>query len=81
MDGTFYRDGTKLSRAQIDAIQHSKKWKSQYDAFLQKNLVGTIRQFSLSKWIDECKDLADNTGCQAFTNTMIKAVNNQLEKA
>jgi hypothetical protein len=36
MDGTFYRDGTKLSRAQINAIQHSKKWKSQYDDFLQK---------------------------------------------
>jgi hypothetical protein len=34
----------------------------------------------LSKWIDECKNLADNTGRQAFTNTTIKAVKNQLEK-
>jgi hypothetical protein len=81
MDGTFYRDGTKLSRAQIDAIQHSKKWKSRYDAFLQKKLkLGPSVNFSLSKWIDECKDLADDTGRQAFTNTTIKAVNNQLEK-
>jgi hypothetical protein len=70
-DDTFYRDGTKLSRAQINAIQHSKKWKSQYDAFV--NVL-------LSKWIDDCKNLADSTGCQAFTNMTIKAINNQLQK-
>jgi hypothetical protein len=35
---------------------------------------------SLSHWIANCKDLADDTGRQAFTNTTIKALNNQLEK-
>ena len=81
MDGTFYRDGTKLSRTQIDEIQHSKKWKSRFDAFLQKVLkLGPSVNFSLSKWIDDCKNLADDTGRRAFTNTTIKAVENQLEK-
>jgi hypothetical protein len=28
MDGTFYREGTKLSSTQIKEAQHSKKWKS-----------------------------------------------------
>jgi hypothetical protein len=80
-DGTFYRDGRKLSRPQIDSIQHSKKWKSRFDAFLQKVLkLGPSINYSLSKWIEDCKDLADDTGRQAFTNTTIKAVNNQLEK-
>jgi hypothetical protein len=36
MDGSFYRDGSKLSCAQIDAIQHSKKWKSRFDASSKK---------------------------------------------
>jgi hypothetical protein len=81
MDGTFYRDGTKLSRTQINEIQHSKKWKSRFDAFLQKVLkLGPSVNFSLSKWIDDCKNLADDTGCPAFTNTTMKAVENQLEK-
>jgi hypothetical protein len=80
-DGTFYRNGTRLPRPQIDAIQHSKKWKSRFDAFLQ--IVLKLRSsvnLLLSKWIDECKDLADNTGHQTFTNTTIKAISNQLEK-
>jgi hypothetical protein len=34
----------------------------------------------LSKWIDDCKNLAGDTGRRAFTNTTIKAVENQLEK-
>jgi hypothetical protein len=81
MDGTFYRDGTKLSRTQIDEIQHSKKWKSQFDAFLQKVLkLGPSVNFLLSKWIGDCKNLADDTGRPTFTNTTIKAVDNQLEK-
>jgi hypothetical protein len=81
MDGTFYRDGTKLSRAQIDAIQHSKKWKSRFDAFLQKVLkLGPSVNFSLSKWIADCINLADDTGRRALTDATIKAVNNQLEK-
>jgi hypothetical protein len=80
-DGSFYRDGTRLSRPQIDAIQHSKKWKSRFDSFLQKVLkLGPSVNLSLSKWIDECKDLADDTGRRAFTNTTRKAVDNQLEK-
>jgi hypothetical protein len=80
-DGSFYRDGSKLSRPQIDAIQHSKKWKGRFDAFLQKVLkLGPSINYSLSKWVDECKDLADDTGRQAFTNTTMKAVSNQLEK-
>ena len=80
-DGSFYRDGSKLSRPQIDAIQHSKKWKGRFDAFLQKVLkLGPSINYSLSKWVDDCKDLADDTGRQAFTNTTMKAVNNQLEK-
>jgi hypothetical protein len=81
MDGTFYRDGTKLPRTQIDAIQHSKKWKSRFDAFLQKVLkLGPSVNFSLSKWIHDCKNLADDTGHRALTDATIKAVNNQLEK-
>jgi hypothetical protein len=81
MDGTFYRDRTRLSRTQINEIQHSKKWKSQFDAFLQKVLkLGPSVNFSLSKWISNCKNLADDTGRRAFTNTTIKAVKNQLEK-
>jgi hypothetical protein len=81
MDGSFYRDGSKLSRAQIDAIQHSKKWKSRFDAFLQKVLkLGPSINYSLSQWVADCKDLADDTGRQAFTHTTIKAVNNQLDK-
>jgi hypothetical protein len=81
MDGTFYTDGTKLSRTQINEIQHSKKWKSRFDAFLQKILkLGPSVKFSLSKWIDDCKNLADDTGRRAFTNTTMKAVENQLEK-
>jgi hypothetical protein len=74
-------EGTTLLHAQIDEIQHSKKWKSQLDAFLQKLLkLGPSINFLLSKWIDDCKNLADNAGRQAFTNTMIKAIKNQLEK-
>jgi hypothetical protein len=81
MDGTFYREGTKLSRTQINKIQHSKKWKIRFDAFLQKVLkLGPSVNFSLSKWIDDCKNLADDTGRRAFTNTTMKAVENQLEK-
>jgi hypothetical protein len=81
MDGTFYRDGTKLLRTQINKIQHSKKWKSRFDAVLQKVLkLGPSVNFSLSKWIDGRKNLADNTGRWAFTNTTMKAVENQLEK-
>ena len=81
MDGTFYRDGVKLLRTQIDAIQHSKKWKGQFDAFLQKVLkLGPSINYWLSKWVSNCKDLADDTGRQVFTNKTIKAVNNQLEK-
>jgi hypothetical protein len=81
MDGTFYRDGTKLLRTQIDKIQHFKKWKSRFDAFFQKDLkLGPSVNFLLSKWIGDCKNLADDTGRQAFTNTTIKAVENQLEK-
>jgi hypothetical protein len=81
MDGTFYRDGTKLSRTQINEIQHSKKWKSWFDAFLQKVLkLGPSVNFLLSKWIDDCKNLADDTGRRAFTNTTMKAVEMQLEK-
>jgi hypothetical protein len=35
----------------------------------------------LSKWIDDCKSIADDAGRQAFTNAAaIKAVKNQLEK-
>jgi hypothetical protein len=34
----------------------------------------------LSRWIDNCKNLANKTGCQAFTNTTIKVIKNQLEK-
>jgi hypothetical protein len=80
MDGTFYRDGTKLSRTQINEIQHSKKWKSRFDAFLQKVFkLGPSVNVSLSKWIDDCKNLADNTGRRAFTHTTMKAVENQLE--
>jgi hypothetical protein len=80
-DGSFYRDGSKLSRTQIDAIQHSKKWKSRFDVFLQKELkLGPSMNYSLSHWLSECKDLADDTGHQAFTNTTIKAVKNQLDK-
>jgi hypothetical protein len=81
MDGTFYRDGTKLPRTQINEIQHSKKWKSQFDAFLQKVLnLGPSVNFLLSKWIDDCKNLANDTGCRSFTKTTMKAVENQLEK-
>jgi hypothetical protein len=36
--------------------------------------------FSLSKWIDDCKKLADDSGHRAFTDTTMKAVENQLEK-
>ena len=42
--------------------------------------MGPSVNFSLSKWIDDCNNLAGNTGHQAFTNTAIKAVQNQLEK-
>jgi hypothetical protein len=81
MDGSFYRDGSKLSHAQINAIQQSKKWKSQFDAFLQKTLKLRLSiNYSLSQWVADCKDLADDTGRQAFTHTTIKAVNNQLDK-
>jgi hypothetical protein len=81
MDGTFYRDGTKLPHTQINEIKHSKKWKSRFDAFLQKVLrLGPSTNFLLSKWIDDCKNLADDTGHRVFTNTTIKAVDNQLEK-
>ena len=38
MDGTFYRDRTKLLRTQMADIHRSKKWKSKFDAFLQKVL-------------------------------------------
>jgi hypothetical protein len=34
----------------------------------------------LSKWIDDCKNLANDTGRGAFTNTKMKAVENQLVK-
>jgi hypothetical protein len=81
MDGTFYRDRTKLSRTQIDESQHSKKWKSQFDAFPKKDLkLGPSVNFLLSKWIGHSKNLADETGHQVFTNTTIKTVENQLEK-
>jgi hypothetical protein len=81
LDGTFNRDGTKLSPTQIKDIQHSKKWKSRFDAFLQKDLkLGPSVNFSLSKWIGNCKNLADDTGRRAFTNTTMKVVENQLEK-
>jgi hypothetical protein len=51
MDGTF------------NEIQHSKVWKSRFDASLQKVLkLGPSVNFLLSKWIDDCKNLADNTG-------------------
>ena len=54
----------------MDDIQHSKKWNSRFDAFLQKVLkLGPSVNFSLSKWIDDCKDLADDTGRQAFMLT------------
>jgi hypothetical protein len=72
MHGTFYGDKAKLSRTQIDEIQHSKKWKSRFDAFLQKvPKLGPSVNFLLSKWIDNCKNLADDTGRRAFTNTTI----------
>jgi hypothetical protein len=75
------RCGRKLLRTQIDEIQHSKKWKSRCDAFLQRSLkLGPSVNFSLFKWIDDCKNLADNAERQAFTNTTIKAAKNQLEK-
>jgi hypothetical protein len=49
----------------------------QFNAFLQKVLkLGPCVNFSLSKWIDGCKNLADDTGCRAFTNTTMKAVEN-----
>jgi hypothetical protein len=81
MDGRFYREGTKLSRTQINEIQDSKKRKSRFDAFLQKDLkLGPSVNFSLSKWIGDCKNLANDTGRRSFTNTMMKAVENQLEK-
>ena len=79
MDGN--RDGTKLWLTQIDEIQHSRKWKRQCDAFLQNVLkLGPSFIFSPFKWIDNCKNLADNTECRAFFNTTIKAIENQLEK-
>jgi hypothetical protein len=63
MDGTFYRDRTKLSHTQIDDIQHSKKWKSPFCDFLQKLLkLGPSINFLLSDWIDDCKSRADETG-------------------
>jgi hypothetical protein len=34
----------------------------------------------LSKWIDDCKNLANDTGRRSFANTTIKSVKNQLEK-
>jgi hypothetical protein len=81
MDGRFYRDRTKLSPTQIDKNQHSKKWKSQFDAFLQKVLkLGPSVNVLLSKRIDDCKNLADDTGRRTFTNTTIKGAENQLEK-
>jgi hypothetical protein len=81
MDGTFCRDRTKLSPTQIDKNQHSKKWKSQFDAFLQKVLkLGPSVNFLLSKRIDDCKNLADDTGRRTVTNTTIKGAKNQLEK-
>jgi hypothetical protein len=56
------------------------KWKSQFDAFLQKDLKLGPSVNSLSKWIDDCKNLANDTGRGAFTNTTMKAVENQLVK-
>jgi hypothetical protein len=45
------------------------------------SLEGQCFNFPLSKWIDDCKNLvAGDTGCGAFTNTTMKAVENQLEK-
>jgi hypothetical protein len=77
-NGSFYRDGAKLLCTQINAIQHSKKQKSRFDVFLQKVLrLGASINYLLSKWVDDCKDLADDTGYQAFTNLTIKAINNR----
>jgi hypothetical protein len=79
MDGTFYRyfRGLRLMlsstprNGRADSIASSKKYSSWE--------LGPSINLLLSKRIDECKDLADDTGCQAFTNIMRKAVNNQLK--
>jgi hypothetical protein len=77
----FYRDKTKLPLTQIIDIQHSKKGKSRFDAFLQKILkLGPSVNFFALQVDDDCKNLADDTGHRAFTNTTIKADKNQLEK-
>jgi hypothetical protein len=45
-----------------------------------KKFSSSSVNFSLSKWIDDCKYLAGDTGRRAFTDTTMKAVENQLEK-
>jgi hypothetical protein len=59
------------------------RWKNPCDAFLQNvlKLGPSVNSLLFTKWIDDCKNLADNTpGRRAFTNTTIKAVQNQLNK-
>jgi hypothetical protein len=69
MDGTFYRDRKKLLRTQVNEIQHSKKWKSRFDAFLQKVLkLGPSVNFSLSKWIDDCSRRYRTPSIQQYNN-------------
>jgi hypothetical protein len=80
-DCVLHRNTCSCSVVSGNSTQHSKKWKSQFDAFLQKVLkLGPSVNFLLPKWIDDCKNLAGDTGHRAFTNITVKAVENQLEQ-
>jgi hypothetical protein len=80
-DGSFDRQGKKLSATDIEEMRLSKRWKERCDPFLKKEILpGPMIGQAIMEWIGAWKDATDTLGRAVFTRNTAKVAMEQIGK-